>query len=120
MTPFHLQVQPAPDGARVHCQWTGESALRPAGALTLPRAPAAELAALPDWFAIDLSPLLTDIAAHAINNAADLAAADDLLPLRDLLGPDGLAGLCGALYPFLWRASRALPPTTRRSPGGRA
>jgi len=120
MSPFHLQVQPAPDGTRVHCQWSGQSALRLEGALTLPRAPQAGLAALPDWFAIDLTPLLTDIAAHAINNAADLAAADDLLPLRDLLGPDGLAGLCGALYPFLWRASRALPPITRRGPGGRA
>jgi hypothetical protein len=34
MKPFHFQVQPAPDGTQVACQWTGQSALRPERALT--------------------------------------------------------------------------------------
>lgn len=33
MSPCHVQVQPAPDATRVHCQRTGQSALRPDGAL---------------------------------------------------------------------------------------
>ena len=33
MRPFHLLIQPTIDSLRVDCQWFGQSALRPAGAL---------------------------------------------------------------------------------------
>lgn len=117
MRPFHLLIQPTLDGTRVNCQWFGQSALRPEGAMTLPYAPLAALAVLPNHFTIDLAPLLAEVGAQLIANAAALAEADDLLPLRDLLGPDGLAGLCAAIYPFLWRASRTAPSTLKRAPG---
>jgi hypothetical protein len=110
MKPFQLLIQPTPDGTRIHCQWFGQSARLPAGALTLPRTPEAEQSALPDRFAIDLAPLLARVATQSIANAAGLADSDELLPLRDLLGPDGLAGVCGALHPLLWRASRTATP----------
>ncbi len=34
MRPFHLLIQPTLDGTQVNCQWFGQPALRPAGALT--------------------------------------------------------------------------------------
>ncbi|WP_295389876.1 alpha/beta hydrolase [uncultured Thiodictyon sp.] len=117
MKPLHLLIQPTLDGTRVNCQWFGQSALRPEGTLTLAYGPQAALAVLPDYFTIDLAPLLAEIGAGLVASAAALADTDDLLPLRDLLGPDGLAGLCAAIYPFLWRASRTTPTTLKRAPG---
>ncbi len=109
MSPFHLLIQPTIDSIRVDCQWLGQSALRPAGALTLPRAPDTELAGLPERFAIDLAPLLAEVGSGLIRDADTLALADDLMPLRDLLGEAGLQRLCEDLYPFLWRSARAAP-----------
>ncbi len=107
MTPMSLQVQPAPDPTLILCRWYGDSALRPAGERTLPRGPQADLAGLPETFAIDLAPLAAEVAAGLITDAAALAAADDLMPLRDLLGEDGLAELCEDLFLFLWRIAQA-------------
>ena len=120
MSPFHLQIEPAPNGD-LSCRWFGPSALRPDGTLTLPPAPEAAQAALPERFVVDLAPLLDEVFAGLIPDADALAAADDLLPLRDLLGDADLAELCEALFLFLWRATRATQPmATKRGPDGRA
>lgn len=121
MTPMRLQVQPAPDPSLILCRWFGESALRPAGELTLPRGPEADLAGLPETFAIDLAPLAAEVAAGLITDAGLLTTADDLMPLRDLLGPDSLDALCEDLFVFFWRAARAgLAPAVQRGPDGHA
>jgi hypothetical protein len=72
------RAQPAPDAAGVACRWLGPSALRPEGSLTLPRAPNAVAAGLPERFAIDLAPLLTEVAAGRIAGAESRPVIEDL------------------------------------------
>lgn len=98
MKPFHIQFQHTPDGTGVLCRWFGASATRAEGALTLARAPEAETATVTADFAIDLAPLLAEIAVGRIADAEALATADEFLPLRDLLEADRFAALREALY----------------------
>jgi esterase/lipase superfamily enzyme len=113
MSPFQLRIALAPNGA-LSCRWFGQSARRPDGTLTLPLAPQAGEANLPARFAIDLAPLLAEVANGLIPDAEALAAADDLLALRDLLDETAQAELYEALFLFLWRAARTAPPLTAR------
>ena len=105
MKPYHLCIDQLPDALRFH--WYGDSALREAGALSLPLRATPVL--LPAQFAIDLAPLRDEVKTGRLGDAAALAGAGEFLFLRELLAAADLATLCEALFLFLWNA--AAPPT---------
>ena len=77
-------------------QVTADYALRPGASATL----------IPDPYLIDLKPLLAEIAAGMISGVEAFQAADEFLPLRDLLAADDFEQLCETLYHFLWREAQ--------------
>lgn len=111
MKTYDLQIELDLTARTLTARWFGESLTRAEGEQTWPLAAGAAAdaaaAAAPNPFEIDLEPLLAEINRGQIDSLTLFQAADDFLPLRDLLAPADFAELCETLFYFLWRASQA-------------
>ncbi len=119
MRPYHLQIEIASDAGKVNLRWFGASAIRFVDSVEFPLRTATPTVLRSGTVLIDLRPLMAEIAAGKISDQQPFQAADEFLPLQDLLADDDLESLCETLYHFLWRESQEpLFETVRgREPG---
>jgi hypothetical protein len=106
METYHLQIAIAFGAGTVNLRWFGASAIRLAGSVEFPLRPDALAVLRSGTVLVDLRPLMAEIAAETISDQQQFLAADEFLPLRDLLADNDLESLCETLYHFLWREAR--------------